>query len=212
MAEVTTIVAEARDRAGKGSARAARRDGRVPCVIYGGKQDPDMITIPQNELIRLINRGGFMSHQYKIDVAGKEQRVVPRDMQTHPVSDLPLHLDFLRITKDSVVTIEVPVHVIGQDDCPGLRQGGILTLVRDTVEVSAPASSIPEAIELDISGLEVGEQARISRASLPDGVKPTITDRDFVVANIQAPKGAKSDDAEGEDAAAEEAQPEDGGA
>ncbi|MGF1606850.1 MAG: 50S ribosomal protein L25/general stress protein Ctc [Rhodothalassiaceae bacterium] len=204
MAEVTTIVAEPRDRAGKGSARAARREGRVPCVIYGEKQDPEIITVAQNELIRLINRGGFMNHQYDIEFGGKTERVLPRDLQTHPISDLPMHLDFLRVSKDTKVSVEVPVHVIEQDKSPGLKRGGVLNLVRDTVELVAPAGRIPESIEISVAGLDINDQARISRASLPDGVSPAITDRDFVVATISAPSALKSQEGEAaEDGAGE---------
>ncbi|MBB4212320.1 large subunit ribosomal protein L25 [Rhodothalassium salexigens DSM 2132] len=208
MADVTTIVAVKRDRAGKGSARAARREGLVPAVIYGGKKKPEMITVERRELVRLMNRGGFMSHQYEIDVDGKKTRVLPRDLQVHPVTDTPIHVDFLRLTKGGTVAVEVPVHVVDQDDCPGLTRGGVLNMVRDTVELDVPSMNIPEMIEVSVKGMDVNDQIRISQAKLPEGCTPTITDRDFVVATISAPSAMKS--AEGEEAEGEEAEEEGG--
>ena len=208
MAKVITIDAEARDRVGKGASRAARRAGQVPAVIYGDNKDPEAIQIPQNEVIRLLNRGGFMSHTYEIKVGKKKATVLPRDLQLHPVSDTPMHIDFLRLGKGASVVMAVPVRVVGEEDSPGLRRGGVINHTRHDIELSVPADNIPEAIEVSVASLDLGEAAKISDVTLPKGCEPTITDRDFTICAIVAPSGLKSaenasDDAEGEEEEAE---------
>ena len=205
MAEVTTLVANKREKAGKGSARAARRDGLVPAVIYGGKKDPEMITLERRELVRLMNKGGFMAHQYEVDINGKKQRVLPRDLQTHPVTDSPQHVDFLRLTKGGTVAMEVPVHVVDEEESPGIKRGGVLNMVRDTVEMEVPSMEIPEYIEISVAGLDVNDQVRISAARMPENCTPTITDRDFVVATISAPSALKAEGEEEEEGETEAA-------
>lgn len=186
MADVATLSARARDRVGKGSARAARREGLVPAVIYGDKQDPLSIVVARRELDRIINRGGFFSQLLDIEVDGAKHRVLPRDLQQHPVTDFAWHVDFLRVSATSELTVEVPVEFTNEESAPGLRRGGVLNVVRHTVEVYCRADNIPANIEVDLTGLDIGDSLHISSVALPDGVRPTI-DRDFTVATIAAP-------------------------
>ncbi|UTW60108.1 50S ribosomal protein L25/general stress protein Ctc [Kordiimonas sp. SCSIO 12603] len=211
MAKVITIEAEARDRIGKGASRAARRAGFVPAVIYGDSKEPESIQIARNEIVRLLNRGGFMSHTYEIKVDGKKKAtVLPRDLQLHPVSDAPLHIDFLRLGKGATVVMSVPVKVTGEEESAGLKRGGVINHTRHEIELNVPADSIPEFIEASVADLDLGEAVKISNVTLPKGVTPTITDRDFVICAIVAPSGLKSaenaaaDADAGEEAAATE--------
>jgi len=206
MADIVTIVAEPRERVGKGASRAARRAGMVPAVIYGDNKDPEAIQIPQNEVIRLLNRGGFMSHTFEVQVGKKTTTVLPRDLQLHPVSDLPMHIDFLRLGKGAVVTMEVPIKVVGEDVSAGLKRGGVINYTRHEIEVNVPANAIPEFIEVSVADLDINEAVKISDVKLPKGVEPTITDRDFTICAIVAPSGLKSasNAAEEGEAAAEE--------
>ncbi len=192
MAKVITIAAEPRERVGKGASRAARRAGQVPAVIYGDNKDPEAIQIPQNEVIRLLNRGGFMSHTYEITVAKKKATVLPRDLQLHPVSDAPMHIDFLRLGKGATVVMAVPVKVTGEEVSPGLKRGGVINHTRHDIELNVPADAIPEFIEVSVAELDLGEAAKISNVTLPKGCEPTITDRDFTICAIVAPSGLKS--------------------
>lgn len=201
MADVHVIAAEPRERAGKGSARAARRDGRVPAVIYGDKKTPIMITLSRNELVKLIKQGGFLTRQYDVKFDGATERVLPRDVQLHPVTDEPLHIDFLRLAKGATVVIEVPVNFVNEEDSPGLKRGGVLNIVRREIELEVPATAIPENIEVDLAGLDINDAVKISAVTLPEGCKPTISDRDFTIAGVVAPSGMKSEEEE----AAEEA-------
>lgn len=205
MAEIETIVAQKRDRAGKGAARATRREGRVPGVIYGGKEPPQPISLDYNYLLRVLRRGGFMSTQFKIDLGeGQPVRVIPRDLQLDPVRDLPLHVDLLRLVKGATINVEIPVIFVGEEESPGLKRGGVLNIVRHDVELICPIESIPEQIEGDLSGLEIGDGLHISAIKLPEGVTPSITDRDFTIATIAAPtvEVASSADEEGDAAEA----------
>ncbi len=211
MADIVTIEAEAREKVGKGASRATRRAGRVPAVIYGDNKDPMSIQIPQNEIIRLLNKGGFMSHTFEVKVGGKATTVLPRDLQLHPVTDMPIHIDFLRLGKNTVVTMEVPIKVVGEEQSPGLKRGGVINYTRHEIEVNVPASSIPEYIEVSVADLDINGAVKISGVTLPKGVKPTITDRDFTICAIVAPSGLKSsegaasdDEAEGEEEGTEE--------
>lgn len=209
MADVITIEAEARERLGKGASRATRRAGFVPAVIYGDKKDPEAIQIKANEVTRLLNRGGFMSHTYELNVGGKKTNVLPRDLQLHPVSDAPMHIDFLRLGKGATVTMAVPVQVVGEDVSKGLKRGGVINHTRHDIELSVPADAIPEFIEVDVTELDLGEAIKISDITLPEGATPTITDRDFTILAIVAPSGLKSAEAaseEGEEGEAAEAE------
>lgn len=208
MSQSMTLKAETRDRVGKGSARAARRSGRVPAVIYGEKQAPVAISIDRVDLMKLINRGHFMSSTLDVEVGNNKERVLPRDIQLHPVTDWPIHVDFLRIGKHATIEIMVPVVFINHEKSPGLKRGGVLNIVRHEVELRCPADNIPGDIIIDVDGLEIGDSIHISAVALPAGVKPVIQDRDFTIATIVAPSGLKSDEAE--TSAAEAAAPSEG--
>lgn len=206
------INAELREKAGKGSSRALRRSDLIPAVIYGDKKEPVMITLKRNDIQKELNKGGFLSKTVTLKVGKDSQNVLPRDVQFHPVSDWPLHVDFLRLGKGATINIMVPVHFINQETCAGIKAGGILNVVRHDVEFSCPADAIPEFIEADIEALEIGDSVHISSIKLPKGVVATITDRDFTIATISAPSALKStgldedeEAAEGEAAPTEEA-------
>ena len=204
MAEANTMAVTARDRAGKGAARAERRAGRVPAVIYGGKTDPVNISVEPKDLLREMDAGQLFSTVYHLDVGGKKERVLPRDVQLHPVTDRAQHVDFLRVTANTKLAVEVPCNFINEDDCPGLRRGGVLNVVRYAIEFICRVDEIPNEIDIDLSGLEIGEGVHISMVTLPDGIEPTITDRDFTIATIAAPtvvaeETASEGDEEGEE-------------
>lgn len=187
MADISTIRAEVRERAGKGAARATRRSGRVPAVIYGDKKDPVMISIDPNELNKYVKRGGFFSHAYSVELGSEKYTVIPRDVQLHPVNDRPIHLDFLRVNKDSKVAVEVPIHFINHENSPGIKLGGVLNVVRHELELMVSPLAMPEFIEIDLTGKEIGDAIHISHVTLPEGTRPTITDRDFTIATVAAP-------------------------
>lgn len=196
MSQGKTLKAEARERVGKGSARALRREGKIPAVIYGDKQAPVAITVSAKEIYYRIYNGGFSTTVLDIDVDGKTYHVLPKEYQLDKVKDTPLHVDFLRVGKNSVVTVNVPVHFENEEQSPGLKRGGVLNVVRHEVEVHCPAEAIPEAIVVDLTGTDLGDSIHISAVKLPKGVEPTITDRDFTIATIAAPAGLKSEEAE----------------
>lgn len=187
MTAVKQIIAEARTRVGKGAARELRRQGRSPAVIYGAGQEPLPISIEYAPLRQAIYAGGFMTTIFEIEVGSKKERVIPRDYQLDPVRDTPLHVDFLRVTRDATVEVEVPVHFINQDAAPGLKAGGALNVVSHHIGLTVRADSIPEAIEVDLTGLDFNDSIHISNVKLPKGATPTITDRDFTIASITAP-------------------------
>jgi large subunit ribosomal protein L25 len=193
MRDVTTIAAEARSRAGKGTARATRLKGRVPGVIYGEKQTPELISVESRELLKEMHKGSFFSRLFTIAVDGKTERVLARDVQLDPVTDRPIHVDFQRIGKDSKVRIFIPVHFLEQDQSPGLKKGGVLNIVRHEVEFFVQPDSIPESISISLAGMDIGHSIHISAFKLPAGIKAVIQDRDFTVATIAAP--TKEDEA-----------------
>jgi large subunit ribosomal protein L25 len=194
MAEVSIIAAERRERAGKGPARAARRAGRVPGVIYGAKKDPAMVTLDPRELDRELNTGGFMATIYDVQIEQNKERVLPRDVQFDPVTDRPIHVDFLRVSATTSVTVQVPVNFLNEEESPGLKRGGLLNVVRHEIEMICQADAIPSAVKVDLTGLDIGDSIHISMIPLPDGVVPTITDRDFTVATIAAPTVAQEEE------------------
>jgi large subunit ribosomal protein L25 len=186
MSDVRELKAVARDQVGKGAARAVRRTGRVPAVIYGGGAAPRAISLDANETRLTIFAGHFLTTVFEVDVDGERTRVIPRDYQLDPVKDTPLHVDFLRLTEGQTLTVEVPVHYVNQDASPGLKAGGTLNVVRHTVELIVPASAIPDAIDADLTGLGFGDSLHISAVKLPPNVRPVI-DRDFTLATIAVP-------------------------
>ena len=201
MADILCIAAQKRDRAGKGSARSLRGEGRVPAVIYGEKKDPESISIAINDITKLYNAGRILSTLLDVDIDGKKHRVIARDVQLHPVRDTILHADFLRLGKGAKIAVEVPVRFLNEETCPGLKSGGVLNVVRYTVELNCPADNIPEDIELDLIGASMGDSLHISEVTLPNGCEPVISDRDFTIATIAAPAAIRSDAAEDEEGA-----------
>ena len=209
MADILSIAAQKRDRAGKGNARSLRGEGRVPAVIYGQKKDPESISIAINDISKLYNTGRILSTLLDVDIDGKKHRVIARDVQLHPVRDTILHADFLRLGKGAKIAVEVPVRFLNEETCPGLKSGGVLNVVRYTVELNCPADNIPEDIELDLIEASMGDSLHISEVTLPDGCEPVISDRDFTIATIAAPAAIRSDAAEDEEGA-EDAEGEEG--
>ena len=205
MSDITVISANQRDRVGKGSARAARRAGMVPAVIYGNKKPALGIELEARVIRKIIHEPGIFSRLLKIAVGGEEITVLTRDIQFHPVSDEALHLDFLRVSEDSTIAVAIAVEFINEDKCPGLRIGGTLNVVRHEVELNCPANNIPEKITIDLEGVKIGESIHISSIELPEGVSPTITDRDFTVATMQSPGGGVKNEDDEDEAAGEEA-------
>ncbi|GAB3118631.1 50S ribosomal protein L25/general stress protein Ctc [Novispirillum itersonii] len=194
MVQVVTFKVEKREKAGKGAARAVRRLGLVPGVIYGDKQEAVLVQMDPRQLIAALHKPGFYSHQYDLVVEGGEtHRVMAQDVQFHVVTDAPLHVDFLRVNKDHAVHAEVQVEFINQNECPGLKKGGTLNVVRHSVEVIARPDDLPEQIVVDLAGLEINASVHISNVKLPEGVRPAIADRDFTIATISAPAGGKTE-------------------
>ncbi|MEX0693217.1 MAG: 50S ribosomal protein L25/general stress protein Ctc [Rhodospirillales bacterium] len=187
MAQAHPLKAELRERAGKGAARAVRRAGRVPGVIYGNKQEPVLISLDPVDLNKEYHKPGFFAHVYEVAVGGETYKVLARDLQTHPVMDMPIHIDFMRFSAKTRLAVEVVVDFINEDKCPGLRAGGVLNVVRHEVELRCSPDNIPESLIADLSGLEIGDSLHISAITLPEGVEATITDRDFTIATIAAP-------------------------
>ncbi len=180
----TELKATARKRAGKGASRQARREGKVPAVIYGDGQPPETIALDYNELWNQVLKGHFTSTVFEIDVEGTKKHVIPRDLQVDPIKDKPIHVDFLRIGKQGLIRVQVPVRFINEGQSPGLKRGGVLNIVRHEIEVTCPYDKIPAQFEIDLNGLEIGRSIHISAVSLPDGVTPTIKGRDFTIATI----------------------------
>jgi len=205
MADTPVIEAMARTGTGKGAARSARREGLVPGVIYGGGEDPQTINIKHNVLLKALKAGKFMSTLVNLKVDGQDNRVICRAVQKDVVKDLPTHADFLRLSARSRINLYIPVDFINEEECPGLKKGGVLTVVRNEVELKVTAGDIPEQLVVDLTGLDVGDTINISNINLPEGTRPMITDRDFVIANISAPSSLKSADDEAADEAGEEA-------
>ena len=188
------LKADLRTRVGKGSSRELRRNGQIPAVIYGDKQEPIAIAVSYKEIFYKIHGGGFKTTIATIEVDGKKIQVLPKDYQLDPVRDFPQHVDFLRVSAKSVVTVNVPVHFKNEETAPGIKRGGVLNVVRHEVELIVPANAIPEALEFDLAGLEIGDSVHISAIELPKGVTPVIQDRDFTVATIAAPASLKSEE------------------
>ena len=201
MSDSTTISAEQRERVGKGSARAVRRAGRIPAVIYGDKKEPIGITLESREITKIVHQPGIFGRLLDIKISGSKHTVLTRDIQFHPVTDNVLHLDFLRIAGSAKVAVAIAVEFINEDECPGIKVGGVLNVVRYEVELLCPATTIPEKITVDLQGLKIGDSVHISTIELPNGVTPTITDRDFTIATIASPGGGvKNEDDESDEA------------
>ncbi len=202
MSDTLTLSAEAREQAGKGASRALRREGRIPAVVYGGKEEPLSIHIEERALQRMLGTGHFTNSIVMIDVGGKSVRTLPKDVAFHPVSDRPLHVDFLRLSKNAKVDVSVPVVFENEEDSPGLKRGAVLNIVRHELELTCDADKIPDEIHIDVTGLDVGDSIHISHVKLPEGSVSAITDRDFTIATIVAPGSMRSDSDAAEDEAA----------
>ncbi|MBA3666508.1 MAG: 50S ribosomal protein L25/general stress protein Ctc [Sphingomonas sp.] len=198
MSEQLTLPAEARERAGKGASRELRRDGRVPAVIYGDKKEPLSVHVEEKLLTKMLSNGHFMNTVVMVDAGGKSHRTLPKDVQFHPVSSRPIHVDFLRIGEHSEVNVNVPVFFTDEEDAPGITRGGVLNIVRHDLELVCEASSIPGQIEISLAGLDIGDSIHISSVKLPKGSKSAIDDRDFTIATIVAPSAMKSEEGDTE--------------
>jgi len=192
MSDQLTLSAETRNGAGKGASRELRRQNRVPAVIYGNKQEPELIHVEEKALIKLLMTGHFSNSVVEIELGGKKQITIPKDVAFNPVSDRPTHVDFLRIVKGAKVDIEVPVAFINEDASPGLKRGGVLNIVRHELELICENDKIPDDIQIDVAGFDIGDSIHISHVKLPKGSESKITDRDFTIATIVAPSALKS--------------------
>lgn len=206
MSQTYELEAVTRDRVGKGAARALRRNGKVPAVIYGDKQPPIPIALPYKETFQRLHSGGFLTTLADIKVGDEKIRVIPRDFQLDPVRDFLVHIDFLRIGKGARLTLEIPCQFINEEESPGITRGGALNVVRYTVELECPADNIPEAIVCDLTGMDIGDSLHISAIDLPEGVEPTIKDRDFTIVTIAASAGMQEEMAAEAEAAEAEAE------
>ncbi|MBP2236724.1 large subunit ribosomal protein L25 [Sinorhizobium kostiense] len=202
MSQTYELKAETRERVGKGSSRELRRNGLIPAVIYGDKQPPLSIALSTKDVTVKIHAGGFMTTVATIDVNGEKIRVLPKDYQLDPVRDFTMHVDFLRVSKDSKVSVQVPVHFENEEKSPGLKRGGALNIVRHEVELNVSADSIPEFLSVDLAGLNIGDTVHISDVKLPAGATPVISDRDFTIATITG-RAQETDDAEAAEGEAE---------
>jgi large subunit ribosomal protein L25 len=192
MSDQLTLSAETRNGAGKGASRELRRQNRVPAVIYGNKQEAELIHVEEKALIKLLMTGHFSNSVVEIELDGKKQITIPKDVAFHPVSDRPLHVDFLRIVKGAKVDVEVPVIFVNEDASPGLKRGGVLNIVRHELELICDNDKIPDDIQIDVAGFDIGDSIHISNVKLPKGSESKITDRDFTIATIVAPSALKS--------------------
>jgi len=202
MSDVLTLSAETRERAGKGASRAIRREGRVPAVIYGQKQEPLSIHFEEKALVKMLNTGHFMNSVVMIEAGGEATRTLPKDVQFHPVTDRPLHVDFLRISEHATVHVNVPVHFTDEEASPGIKRGGVLNIVVHDLELIVDAAEIPDEISISLAGLEVGDTIHLSQVKLPGGAQP-VGDAELTIATIVAPSALKS--TEGEEEAGEAA-------
>jgi large subunit ribosomal protein L25 len=205
MSEQLTLSAETRERAGKGASRELRNQGRVPAVVYGNNEEPLSIHLEEKALVRLLNTGFFMNSVIMVEAGGKTSRTLPKDVQFHPVTDRPLHVDFLRISEHAKVTVEVPIRFVDEEQSKGIKRGGVLNSVRHVLELVCDAAEIPEEVVISLAGTDIGDSIHISHVTLPKGTESTITDRDFTIATVVAPSGVKSEAAEAAAAEAGEA-------
>ena len=201
MTEENVMTAQPRERAGKGAARAARRAGFVPAVVYGDKKDPRLINLNPAELRKSLESGAFFATVYSLKVGDATERVIPRDVQMHPVKEMAQHVDFLRVSAHTRVTVEAPVHFLNEEECEGLKRGGVLNVVRYNIEVVCGVDDIPPSFDVDLAGMDIGDSVHASSLALPSGVELTITDRDFTIATVAAPTVVAEEEAEAAEAA-----------
>ena len=198
MSDTLNLPAETRDRAGKGASRALRREGRVPAVVYGGNEEPLAIHVEEKELRRQLGTGHFFNSVVEVEVGGKTVRTLPKDVAFHPVTDRPLHADFLRISKDAKVHVNVPVVFINEEKSPGLKKGGVLNIVHHALDLICEADKIPDEITIDVTGLDVGDSIHIDSIKLPAGTQDGSHERDLTIATIVAPSALKSEEGDNE--------------
>ena len=202
MSDTVVLQCETRERTGKGGARALRREGWIPAIMYGGGEEPMKLALFQRQIKRELDRNPrFFSSIVELKVGRKKLRGVVRECQLHPVSDMPLHVDLIRATKGATMQVEVPVTFLNEEDCPGIRRGGVLNIVRREIEMICPMENIPESIEVDLANVEIGDSVHISAVTLPDNIELTITDRDFTICTVVG-RGPLGDEAEEGEAAA----------
>ena len=203
MSDALNLPAETRERAGKGASRALRRDGRVPAVIYGGKEEPTPIHVEEKVLMKQLMTGHFMNSLVMIELGGETIRTIPKDVAFHPVTDRPIHADFLRLSKGAKIEVAIPVVFANEEASPGLKKGGVLNVVRHELDLVCEADKIPSEIIIDVTGKEVGDSIHISEVALPEGSESAITDRDFTIATLVAPSALKKAEGDNASAAAE---------
>ena len=196
MAKENTLDIQLRESTGKSASKKVLASGRIPSVVYGLNEDPLSISVESLKVQKELKAGGFLTKIYSLNINGKESLAIPRDVQFHPLSDLPVHIDFLRLGADSKVVLDIPATFINHELSPGLKRGGVLNIVRRTIQVSCPANNIPEEIVFDLDGLEIGDAIHISSTRLPEGTVPTITDRDFTIGTVAAPTVVKEPETE----------------
>jgi large subunit ribosomal protein L25 len=201
MSDDVTFAAEIRERVGKGGARTVRRQGRLPAVIYGDKLDPLPISLDPRAVELELHKPGFFTRMFDIAVDGKTHRVLARDLQVDPVTDRPIHIDFLRFAKNAEIHIAIPVVFRNEESCPGLKRGGVLNIVRHEIEVICRIGNIPQQLEVDLEGLDIGDSVHIGSINIPEGATPTIADRDFTIATVAAPTVKAAEEAEAAEAA-----------
>ena len=209
MSKESNLNAEIRDGSGKSAVKKVLAAGKIPSVMYGLGENPVNISLDKITVQKEINSGGFLTRIFSLNIDGKKSLAIPREVQFDPLSDQPIHIDFLRLAEDSKITLDIPTRFINEELSPGLKRGGVLNVNRRTVQLSCPANNIPEEIVFDLEGLEIGDTIRISAANLGDGISPTISDRDFTVASVAAPTVVKEPEAPVEGEAAEGAAAED---
>jgi large subunit ribosomal protein L25 len=198
MSDTLTLPAETRDRAGKGASRALRREGRVPAVVYGGNEEPLTVHVEEKELRRQLGTGHFFNSIVEIEVGGNKLRTLPKDVAFHPVTDRPLHADFLRLSKDSKVHVNVPVVFANEEASPGLKKGGVLNIVHHSLDLICDANRIPDEITIDVTGLDIGDSIHIGSIKLPAGTEDGSHEQDLTIATIVAPSALKSEEGDNE--------------
>ena len=208
MSDALNLPAETRERAGKGASRALRRDGRVPAVIYGGKEEPTPIHVEEKVLMKQLMTGHFMNSIVMVELGGETIRTIPKDVAFHPVTDRPIHADFLRLSKGAKIEVAIPVVFANEEASPGLKKGGVLNVVRHELDLVCEADKIPSEIIIDVTGKEVGDSIHISEVALPEGSESAITDRDFTIATLVAPSALKKAEGDTASAAAEDGEAE----
>jgi large subunit ribosomal protein L25 len=192
MSDQLTLSAETRERAGKGASRALRNSGRTPAVLYGNNEEPTVVHVEEKALVKALHTGHFMNSVVMVEIGGKSVRTLPKDVSFHPVTERPMHVDFLRISEHATVTVQVPVNFTNEEKSPGIKRGGVLNVVRHELELVCDAALIPDDIEISLAGFDVGDSIHISAVTLPAGSTSAITDRDFTIATIVAPSALKS--------------------